>query len=365
MSSVRTHVNSYFEFAGNLDCTVAPVGDMSMRVVRWVAYGSPRESLELGTASVPGIASADEVLIKVVCSTVFAGDCEMRRLGLPLLVRTLLALYVGWSRPKRVPVLGQEFSGVVQAVGGSVTRYRPGDHVFGTTGGRFGAYAEYIVMQEIGSESRGYMAIKPESVSFEGAAAIPLGGLEALYFTRQAAIQSGQSVLIIGAAGDIGSFAIQLAKLSGATVTGVDAMHKLSNMLAIGADRTVDYTTTDVTTQDEKYDVVLDVLGICSLSGCMRILKPSGRLLVGNFGNFSVLHVICGKIRAFLSGGKKVLYGTATPSEKDLTYLAGLVDTAAIRSVVDVSFPLDEIVEAHEFVESGRKTGSVAIRMTN
>jgi NADPH:quinone reductase-like Zn-dependent oxidoreductase len=234
-----------------------------------------------------------------------------------------------------------------------VRLFNVGDQVFANTGLRLGAYAEYTCLPE-----KGLLATKPASVTYDEAAAVPVGGLHALHFLRQADIQSGQKVLISGAAGSIGTFAVQLAKSSGAEVTGVDSTMKLELLRSIGADKVIDYTKDDFTKNGETYDVIFDVVGKSSFSGCLGSLNENGFYLLGNPG---MTQQVRAKLSSTKTGNKKVIGGMLSYRTEDLTVLRGLVEAGKIRSVIDRRYPLEQTADAHRYVDTGQKTGNVII----
>jgi NADPH:quinone reductase-like Zn-dependent oxidoreductase len=264
--------------------------------------------------------------------------------------------YVGLKRPKRITILGMELAGEIESVGKDVKRFRKGDQVFAATGFvHMGAYAEYICLPEESEE--GALAIKPVNMTYEEAAPVPMGGLEALHFLRQGHIQSGQKVLINGAGGTIGTFAVQLAKYFGAKVTGVDSTRKLDMLRSIGADQVIDYTQEDFTKSDETYDFILDVVGKSSFSGSIRSLKQKGHYLIANPGPSQMVR----RRWTSMTSSKKVIFGAAYPKTEDLIYLKELIEAGKIKSVIDRRYPLEQIVEAHRYVETGHKKGHVVI----
>ena len=220
----------------------------------------------------------NEVLIRVRAATVMAGDCELRGLKGSFFTKLILRIGFGFRAPRR-KVLGQELAGEIESVGKNVKRFKSGDQIFAQTGLRLGAYAEYCCLPE-----NGLLDIKPANATYEESAAIPSGGLYVLQLLRKANIQNGQQVMIIGAAGTMGTLAVQLAKLSGAEVTGVDGKGKFDTMLSIGTDHTIDYTEGDYTTSGKLYDVIFDVTGKAPFSGCLRLLKENGVYIMGNLG---------------------------------------------------------------------------------
>ncbi len=316
-----------------------------MKAIVWTKYGSP-DGLQLKELAKP-TPKDNEVLIRIRAATVTAGDCEVRSLKLPFMLGIPLRIYFGVGNPSE-KILGQEFAGEVEAVGKDVTRFKVGDSVFGTPGLSFGAYAEYICLRETAA-----MTIKPSNMTYEEAAGLTIGGLEALHFLKQGNIQNGQKVLINAAGGSIGTFAVQLAKHYGAEVTGVDSTGKLDTMRSIGADHVIDYTRDDFTKRGETYDVIYDVVGKSSFSGCIQSLKPNGRYLLGNAGLSQML-------QARLTN-KKVIMGTANLNTKDLLFLKDLVEQGKIKTVIDRHYPLEQMADAHRYVESGQKKGNVII----
>ena len=324
-----------------------------MKAIVWTAYGQP-EVLQLGEVEKPA-PKANEVLIRIVATTVTAGDCEARDLRFPLLFRLLMQMYVGLRKPGRITILGQEFAGEVEAVGKEVKRFKAGDQVFGTTGLGFGAYAEYICLPE--QSAMGVLATKPVNMTYEEAAAVPTGGLEALHFMRKGNIQRGEKVLIIGAGGSIGTFAVQLARYFGAEVTGVDSSGKLNMLRTIGADHVIDYTREDITKRAETYDVIFDVMGRSSFSGSVRSLKQNGRLLLGNAGLSQMVRGRWTSIRS----SKKVIIGAANQKNEDLLFLKALIEAGKIKSVIDRRYPLEQTAEGHRYVDTGQKKGNVVI----
>ncbi|TET10176.1 MAG: NAD(P)-dependent alcohol dehydrogenase [Candidatus Thorarchaeota archaeon] len=325
-----------------------------MKAIVWTKYGSP-DVLQLSEVEKP-VQKDNEVLIRVHTSTVTVGDCEMRRLKYPLLMGLLVRMYIGFRKPKRITILGMELAGTVEAVGKDVTKLKPGDEVFAATGFLgTGAYAEYICLPE--KPEAGAIAIKPENMSFVEAAAVPVGGLEALYLLKQANIQPGQDVLINGAAGTVGPFAIQISKYYGAEVTAIDGAQKLDTLRSIGSDHVIDYKETDFTKSGKKYDVIFNVIGKTSYSGCIRSLKENG----------IYLHTQPSLIRRFRRrwtskrSNKRVIIGTSTDSTEDLIFLKELIEIGKMKSVIDRTYPLEKTDDAHRYVETEAKIGNVVI----
>lgn len=324
-----------------------------MKAIVWTRYGPP-DVLQLKEVAKPAPKN-NEVLIRVRASTATAGDCELRRLGFPFLFRLTIRILNGLSRPKRMTILGQELSGEIESVGKDVRLFKKGDQVFATTGIGFGAYAEYKCLPE--QPKMGVLARKPVNMTYEEAAAVPTGGLEALHFVRRGNIRSGQKVLIIGAGGSIGTFAVQLAKYLGAEVTGVDSAGKLDMLRSIGADHVIDYTQEDATESDETYDVIFDVMSKSSYSGSVSSLNQNGRYLLGNPG---LIQIVRGRWTSIRSS-KKVIIGAANQATDDLLFLKELIEAGKLKSVIDRRYPLEQTAEAHRYVETGQKKGNVVI----
>lgn len=261
---------------------------------------------------------------------------------------------MGLSRPRR-KILGQEFAGEVEAVGENVRSFKTGDRVFGSTGLGFGAYAEYVCLPE---NSRGRaMATMPGNLTFQEAAAVPTGGLEALHFLRRAGDLRGRQVLIRGAGGGIGMYAVQVAKDSGAEVTGIDRTERVDLLRALGADRAVDYTRGDFALGERTFDVIFDVAGKGSFTDDVQALKEGGRYLLAN----PSLSARVRGVWTSIQGGKKVVSGAATHRSEDLVYLGGLLAARRVRSIIDREFPLEQTPQAHRYFESGLARGKVVI----
>ncbi|MGB6865734.1 MAG: NAD(P)-dependent alcohol dehydrogenase, partial [Candidatus Aminicenantaceae bacterium] len=258
---------------------------------------------------------------------------------------------MGLRKPKN-PILGMELAGEIESVGKDVKLFRKGDQVFAAAG--FGAYAEYICLPEEGA-----LAIKPANMTYEEAAAVPVGGLNALHFLRKGNIQSGQKVLINGAGGSIGTFAVQLAKSFEAEVTAVDSTGKLDMLRSIGADQVIDYTQEDFTKIGETYDVIFDIVGKSSFSRSIRSLKKKGFYLLANLGLSSIVRGLW----TSMTSSKKVIFGLASEKTEDLIFLKELIETGKIKSVIDRRYPLEQIAEAHRYVEKGHKKGNVVITL--
>jgi 2-desacetyl-2-hydroxyethyl bacteriochlorophyllide A dehydrogenase len=326
----------------------------NMKAIVWTKYGPP-DGLSLQAVEKPS-PKDNEVLIRIHATTVTAGDSELRSFKLPILFWLILRLYIGLRKPGRISILGMELAGKIEAAGKDVKHFREGDQVFAASGLRFGAYAEYICLP-----STSVMAIKPTNMTYEEAAAVPVGGLEALYFLRKGNIRSGQKVLINGAGGSIGSFAVQLAKSFGAEVTGVDSTTKLDMLRSIGADHVIDYTQEDFTQNGQTYDVIFDVVGKSPFSRSIRSLKQNGRYLLGNAG----LSQMVRGLWASRISSKTVIWGASSNKAEDLVVLKALIEAGTIKSVIDRRYPLEQIAEAHRYVDSGQKKGNVVIALAH
>jgi len=323
-----------------------------MRAIVWTAYGAP-DVLRLQAVEKP-IPKANQVLIKVQAATVTAGDCEARALKIPLRYQLLLRAYIGLAKPQRITILGQELAGEIEAVGSAVTRFKPGDQVFAATLLHFGAYAEYTCLPETYP-----IVLKPANVTYAEAATIPTGGVNALHFLRKTNPQPGESVLINGAGGSIGTYALQIAKSMGAEVTCVDSSRKLAMLRSLGADHVIDYTQTDFTRNGKTYDVIIDVVGKSSFSGSIRALKQNGRYLLGNP---SLAGMIRGQWTSMRTD-KKVIFELADYKMEALIFLKEMVETGKIKVVIDRHYALEQTAEAHTYVDQGYKTGNVIISM--
>lgn len=311
-------------------------------------YGGP-ETLQLTEVAKPTPGPKD-VVVRIKAATVTLGDCELRAFNVKTWLWLPLRLYMGLFGP-RIKILGQEFSGIVEAIGKNVTRFKVGDEVFGPTDMNMGAYAEYKCLPESHALFK-----KPARISFEEAATIPTGGINGLHFVRKSNVKPGDDVLINGAGGSIGTYATQLAKRLGATVTCVDSGIKLDMLKSIGADHVIDYQQQDFTKGERQFDVIIDIVGISSYSAVIRCLKPGGRYFMGNPDFWDMVR------SAFNPGdGKQVLIQFAPYKPEYFEYLMGLFEKGQLRSVIDRTFPLQQLREAHEYVDRGLKKGNVVI----
>ena len=334
-----------------------------MKAIVWTQYGPP-DVLELREVEKP-TPKDEEVLIRIFAASATSGDCEQRSLSLPFWYALPMRAVVGFKKPARITILGMELAGEIKAVGNDVKRFEEGDQVFAATSFMgMGGYAEYICVPEEPEE--GSLAIKPANMTYEEAAAVPIGGHEALCFLRQGYVQSGQKILINGAGGTIGPFAVQIAKHFGADVTAVDSTEKLDMLRSIGADQVIDFTQEDFTKSGETYDLILDVIGKSSFSRSIGSLGENGCYLIADPGPYQMVRGRWTSIISSLPGrqaGKKMIFGAAHPNSEDLVFLKELIEAGKIRSVIDRHFPLEKTVEAHRYIETGRKIGNVIITL--
>jgi NADPH:quinone reductase-like Zn-dependent oxidoreductase len=321
-----------------------------MRIVSWNGYGGP-EVLCVAQAEQPQ-AGPGQILVRIHATTVFAGDCEMRRSDILPLFWLPVRLMMGLFRPRRGKVLGQELAGSVVAVGDGVTGFSPGDEVLAPTSASLGAYADYIVLNADGPIAR-----KPQSVSFGAAAALCVGGLNAWHFHQLAEIEAGQEVLLVGAGGSIGTLSLQLAKQAGARVTVVDSAEKLERLSALGADSGINFTQTPLSELDRQFDVVFNIHKYASFSDGLRLTRKGGRLLLMNIYLGQLLRRIGIERRT----GKKVIIGMAGYDRQVLQILVDRVAEGQLQIPIDRHFSLDDIVEAHRYVDSDSKFGNVVI----
>ena len=322
-----------------------------MKAAVFTRYGPP-DVLEIKDVEKP-VPRENEVLVRVHAATVCAADWRMRKAD-PFMVRFMNGLW----RPRKFNILGAEFAGTVESMGKAVTRFRAGDEVFGSPGFKFGAHAEYICLPE-----DGLLAMKPVNMTFEEAAAVLFGGFSALHFLKKARIQAGQRVLIYGASGSVGVFAVQLAKHFGASVTGVCSTANLDLVKSLGADEVVDYTREDFSRAGRVYDIVFDTVGKSGFSRSLRSLKRGGPyVVVGGSGQLSsILALVLRGIWVSVTGTAKVISDVASATAGDLTLLKELIEAGKLRTVIDKRYPLAEIAEAHRHAEAGHKKGHVVV----
>ena len=322
-----------------------------MKAIVHTKYGPPDE-LQLKEVAKP-TPKDNEILIKIHATTVTTTDCNARNFTfVPKLFLLFARMYFGFKKPK-INILGIDLAGEIEAVGKDVKRFKNGDQVFGSPEPAFGAHAEYTCIPE-----DGVLTIKPANTTWEEAACVSLAGNTALYFLRDLGkIQAGQKVLINGASGDIGTFAVQLAKYYGAEVTGVCSSTNLEMVKSLGADKVIDYTKEDFTKSNETYDVIFDVVGKTSFSRCKSLLKKKGVYLV----NLIELPELVQMLWTSMIGSKKIKGGNAASSVDNMIFLKELIEAGKLKSVIDRSYPLEQTAEAFRYVEQGHKKGNVVI----
>lgn len=323
-----------------------------MKAMVWTKYGPP-DVLQLKEVEKP-VPRDNEVLIRIHATTVETGDCELRRYEMHNKIVLPMRLYFGLLRPTRVKILGQQLAGVIESVGKEVTLFKPGDQVFAPTEMSFGAYAEYLCLP-----STHAIAIKPVNMNYEEAATVSVGGLNALHFLRKANVQRGQKVLIYGTSGSIGTFAVQLAKVFGAEVTGVCSTAKIALVKSLGADNVIDYTNEDFSESGEAYDVIFDTIGKSPFSASIKALTKNGCYLQANP---TVSQMVRG-LWTSMTSSKKVMFEFAAYRVEDLNYLKSLIEAGKLKSVIDRCYPLEQTAEAHRYVEEGHKKGNVVITL--
>jgi NADPH:quinone reductase-like Zn-dependent oxidoreductase len=322
-----------------------------MRAAVYNSYGPP-DVLEVKDVEKP-VPGDSEVLVRIHATTVCAADWRLRKAD-PFLVRFMNGLW----RPTRVHILGMEFAGEVESVGRTVSRFRPGDRVFGGAGFKFGAHAEYICLPE-----KALLAPKPANMSYEEAAAVLFGAVTALHFLRKAKIRAGQNVLVYGASGSVGVFAVQLANHFGARVTGVCSTANLDLVKSLGADEVVDYTREDFSSAGPVYDIVFDAHGKSGFSRSLKAIKRGGVYVrVGPSGGMlAFLGDTFRGIWVSMTGAAKVFGGVTRSAIEDLSFLRELIEAGKLRTVIDRRYSLDQIAEAHRYAEAGHKRGHVVI----
>ena len=320
-----------------------------MKAIVYRKYGSP-DVLHLEEVEKPAPKDR-ELLIRVRAAEATKSDCEMRSFNFPVKWFWLpLRLALGPFKPKRT-ILGGYFAGEVEAVGKGVSKFEVGDQIFGATGLRFGAYGEYVCLPDSYT-----IAPKPDNLSFAEAAVVPLGGLNALHYMRKAKIGSGETVLINGAGGSIGTFAVQIAKAMGAEVTAVDSAIKEEMLRRIGADRFFDYAKGHFSTRGQTYDVIFDMVAAKPYSRCVAALKPGGRYLMGNPRMSDMFRSVI----TTRTSDKTVIFAFAGEKEEELLALKRMIEDGSIKPVVDKIYPMEQAADAHRRVETEQRLGTIA-----
>lgn len=323
-----------------------------MKAMIYRQYGGP-EVVTLADVAKP-VPKRNEVLIRILATTVTAGDHRARSLDMPAGFRLIGRLVFGITGPRQ-PILGTEFAGVVEATGKDVTRFQPGDEVIAFAGGAYGGHAEYRTMPEDGT-----IALKPSNLTFEEAASLSFGSMTALPFLRdKAQIQRGERVLVIGASGAVGTAAVQIARYFGAEVTGVTSTRNVDLVRAIGAQQVLDYTRVDFAKSGQTWDIILDTTGTATYERCAASLTPNGRLVLIQASVGQTLGI--GKPSK--ATGRKVIAGYVPARPDDLRFIAQLAATGVLKPVIDRVYRLDQAAEAHAYVDTGRKRGSVVLTL--
>jgi NADPH:quinone reductase-like Zn-dependent oxidoreductase len=322
-----------------------------MKAIKCTKYGLP-EVLEIVDINKPKPKN-NEILIKNYATTVTIADCRVRGFSVPASFWLFAKLALGFWKPRK-PVLGNEFSGIIEEVGKNVTKFKIGDEIFAFTGHNFGAYAEYICINE-----NSCIAIKPKNLSFEQSAALSFGGITALHFLKKSKIKTGDKILVYGASGSVGTYAVQLSKYFGAIVTGICSKENLELIKNIGADNVIDYTKTDLIDISEKYDIFFDTVGKGNISKSIKLIKPYGRYIHTVTDIFTDIII---KLKLF---GKeiKLIGGTYDANIEQINYIGKLAREGVIKPVIDKKFNFNEIISAHEYVEKGHKKGNVIIKI--
>ena len=328
-----------------------------MKAVILTDYGSP-DVLQLQEVQRP-VPQANEILVKVHATPVNFGDTLVRNFktisprefSMPTPLWLPTRFFFGFNKPK-IKILGSEFAGVVEEIGAEVTEFKVGDAVFGYRGQSMGANAEYLTIAR-----DALIAHKPENMSFAEVATVPYGGLTAMTLLRKVDIRRGHKVLINGASGAIGSYALQFAKQYGAEVTGVCGTARVEMVKALGADHVIDYTQEDFTQNGQQYDLIFDVIRKTSFDACKNSLTETGRYLLVSFKTKQLLQMLW----TSRSNGKKVICALSSETPADLRSLKELIEAGSIKTVIDRCFPLEQTVEAHRYIESGQKRGHVVI----
>jgi len=322
-----------------------------MKAIVYSKYGPP-DVLQLKEVEKP-VPKGNEILVKVKATTVSVADIRSRSFTVPRIFWLPARMTLGFRQPKK-EILGMELAGEVESVGEEVKRFKEGDQVFAASLIGFGAYAEYLCLPEDGPVS-----IKPDNITYAEAAAIPIGARTALFFLRKANLQSGHKVLIYGASGSVGSYAVQIAKYFGAYVTAVCSTANMEWVKSLGADKVIDYTAEDFSKSGPMYDVVFEAVNKSSFSACMKVLKKDG-IYINVTEPFPSVHMLWTQLT---SSKKLVLSRNSPESSEALHFLKDLVEKGKLKVVIDRSYEFNEIVEAHRYVEKGHKKGNVVIKV--
>jgi NADPH:quinone reductase-like Zn-dependent oxidoreductase len=327
-----------------------------MKAILHTQYGPP-DLLEYKEMDKP-VPRDNEVLVAIHATTVSTGDCNMRNFTFVTnSMRPMAKLMFGVGKPWKARILGTELAGVVERAGKDVKRFKTGDRIVASTGMAGGGHAQFACLPE-----KGALAIKPDSLSWEEAVAIPFGANTALYFLRDLGnIRAGHEVLIIGASGSIGSAGVQLAKHFGATVTAVCSGGNVDMVKSLGADKVIDYTKEDFTKNGKTYDLIFDIVGAATFDRCQNSLKPQGVFLQNIMGLTDMARILWTSV----SGGKKLKGGVAMENVERLSFIAGLAAAGKLKPVIDRSYPLEQIAEAFKYVEKGHKKGNVVITVAH
>lgn len=317
-----------------------------MKAAVYTEYGQP-EVLQIKQVEKP-TPNKNEILLRIKATAVNSGDWRLRKAD-PFAVRFIFGL----MKPK-INILGSVFSGEIESVGEDVKHFKVGDSVFGHTDMSFGAYAEYICLTENTS-----IALKPASISHKEAAVIPFGGVAALHFIKKAVIKPGQKVLVVGASGAVGSAAVQLAKSFGAHVTGVCSTTNIALVKSIGADKVIDYTKEDFAKNGETYDVIFDAVKAISVSRSLKSLAKNGIMILSAAGVSEMLQGLW----LSMTSTRKIMTGVISHAATDIVFLKELIEADKFKPIIDKTYPLEQIAEAHDYVEKGHKRGNVAIEV--
>jgi NADPH:quinone reductase-like Zn-dependent oxidoreductase len=303
---------------------------MKMKAAICIKYGPP-EVVKIEERPKP-VPKEKEILIRVHATTVASGDCRVRGANVPALYKPLLSLMFGFRGPRQ-PILGTELSGQIEEIGKNITMFKEGDKVFAMTGMKMGAHAEYIVLPE-----KGRIVPKPDNVTYEQAASLSFGGTTALHFYRKGNLKKGHKVLVYGASGAVGTSAVQLAKYFGAEVTGVCSGANGELVRSLGADHVIDYTVEDFRTQSAQYDIIFDAVGKITKSSCRDAISNDGKFLTVN-GTMVIERI------------------------EDMRLLAELAQNGRIIAAIDRTYPLEQIADAHAYVDAGHKKGNVVVTL--